>query len=71
MTYFRPEQRIEHDATEAECHQLMRLAMGRIFLLGSRPFQEGDLEQYEAARAVMRAAHERLETIRGPHGRFS
>jgi hypothetical protein len=29
-----------------------QLALGRIFRLMSRPFQEGDIEQYEAARST-------------------
>jgi hypothetical protein len=33
----------------------VQLALGRIFLLGSRPTQPGDVEQYEAARAVVLA----------------
>ncbi len=32
--------------------QQQQLALGRIFRLMSRPFQEGDIEQYEAARAA-------------------
>lgn len=32
---------------------IMRAAMGRIFRLGSRPTQPGDIEQYEAARRVI------------------
>ena len=35
--------------------QEVQLALGRIFRLMSRPFQEGDIEQYEAARAVVLA----------------
>jgi hypothetical protein len=31
----------------------VQLALGRIFLLLSRPEQPGDAEQYEAARAVV------------------
>lgn len=30
-----------------------RLAIGRLFRLGSRPTQDGDLEQYEACRRVI------------------
>jgi hypothetical protein len=33
----------------------VQLALGRIYMLLSRPFQEGDIEQYEAARAVVLA----------------
>jgi len=34
----------------------VQMALGRIFRLMSRPFQDGDLEQYFAARAVVMAA---------------
>ena len=33
--------------------QAVELALGRIFRLMSRPFQPGDIEQYEAARRVV------------------
>ncbi len=29
------------------------LAFGRLFLLGSRPYQEGDVQQYEMCRKVI------------------
>ncbi len=32
---------------------VVELALGRIFLLASRPYQEGDVEQYEAARRAI------------------
>lgn len=32
---------------------LAELALGRIFLLGSRPFQPGDTEEYERCRAII------------------
>lgn len=32
---------------------LAELALGRIFLLGSRPFQPGDIEEYERCRAIV------------------
>lgn len=35
--------------------RIVALALGRLFLLGSRPFQPGDIEQYEACRAVILA----------------
>ncbi len=37
---------------EKEANQIMQLAIGRILLLGSRPFKEGDIEDYENARHV-------------------
>jgi hypothetical protein len=33
--------------------QLQQVALGRIFRLLSRPFQEGDVEAYEAARRTL------------------
>jgi hypothetical protein len=46
------------DATKA-----MNLAIGRIFRLGSRPFQEGDIELYEEAKRVCLHAAEFLGLI--------
>lgn len=39
------------DSKQAET--AMNLAIGRIFRLGSRPFQPGDIEQYEAAKDMI------------------
>jgi hypothetical protein len=36
----------------------VQMALGRIFKLMSRPYQEGDIEQYEAARRVVLAYSE-------------
>ena len=36
----------------------VQMALGRMFSLLSRPFQEGDAEQYEAARNVILNAAE-------------
>lgn len=36
-----------------EAHAVMQLAMGRIFRLGARATQPGDIEQYEVARRAM------------------
>lgn len=33
--------------------KLVELALGRIFLLMSRPFQEGDIEEYHRCRAII------------------
>lgn len=38
--------------TEAE-HKIAILALGRIFRLASRPYQEGDIEEYERCRAII------------------
>jgi len=39
--------------TKAERDLAFALAMGRILLLGSRPFQPGDVEEYERCRAII------------------
>ena len=38
--------------------KIMELALGRIFRLGSRPTQPGDIEQYEAARHAFLTAYD-------------
>jgi hypothetical protein len=43
-----------------EADTVMRLALGRIFRLGSRPEQPGDGEQYEAARRAALGAADAL-----------
>lgn len=43
--------------TTQQANKIMELAIGRIFRLGSRPFQVGDVQLYEEAKwAVMDAA---------------
>jgi len=39
-------------ATIEEKKMLMNLSLGRIFKLMSRPFQKGDIQQYEEAKAI-------------------
>lgn len=39
--------------TDEERHAAVRLALGRIFRLASRPQQPGDAEDYERCRAVI------------------
>lgn len=36
-------------------HAAKCLALGRILRLGSRPFQEGDIEQYERCKDILTA----------------
>jgi len=43
---------------DAEADATMRLALGRILCLLSRPFEPGDVAQYENARAAFYAAHD-------------
>ena len=46
----------------------VRLALGRIFRLMSRPAQPGDAEQYEACRALILDASEGIDvTDRAPN----
>jgi len=33
--------------------QAIEMALGRLFLIASRPFEEGDLEMYEKIRSVV------------------
>ena len=43
------------NATTPVVEVTMQLALGRIFRLLSRPYQPGDVSQYEAARAAVLA----------------
>lgn len=52
--------------SNAERDRIISLALGRIFRLGSRPFQPGDIEQYENARRVIYAAHDAAPFAVGP-----
>ena len=38
---------------DPELTQVCQLAIGRILRLGSRPYQEGDIEEYERCRAII------------------
>ena len=38
---------------DEERHALVCLAIGRLFRICSRPFQEGDLEQFEMCRKII------------------
>lgn len=48
---------------ETEARTLMSLSLGRIFRLLSRPFQEGDIEQYEMARAAFYRGLDMLKSL--------
>lgn len=55
---------------EQEKQKAIELALGRIFRLGSRPSQPGDVKQYEDARAViMSYAPEALPSYRPNYAR--
>ena len=47
--------------TKSEAKQLINLAIGRIFLLGSRPTQPGDLNNYERMKAIIYQCTDILE----------
>lgn len=55
--------------TQAEAELAMRLAIGRLLRLGSRPAQPGDAAQFHALRHVVFEAAEALgrPTDYGPH----
>lgn len=46
--------------TVAEAQLLMEMALGRLFRIGSRPFQDGDDAEYEKCRAAAMEAYEVL-----------
>ncbi len=37
-----------------------RLAIGRLLRIGSRPFQEGDHEEFDRIQAIVKEAHDAL-----------
>jgi len=39
--------------TDPEKTKLVELALGRIFRMGARPTQPGDVEEYERCRAII------------------
>jgi hypothetical protein len=41
------------EARDAQKAALVQLALGRIFALGSRPTQPGDVAEYERCRAIV------------------
>lgn len=47
-------------AERAMLEVTVRCAIGRIFRIMSRPFREGDIEDYERARRAFLQAHEAL-----------
>lgn len=46
--------------TRTEAESLMELAIGRLFLMGSRPTQDGDIATFYACRSVVMEAAEVL-----------
>jgi hypothetical protein len=53
--------------TATERSKVFEAAMGRIFRLGSRPFQEGDIEEYERCRAVIMNLAQTVPADHGPN----
>jgi hypothetical protein len=49
--------------TEQDARQVAQLALGRLFRIGSRPFQEGDVEEYARIRSIVLDCS---EVIRSP-----
>ena len=47
--------------TKSEAKALINLAIGRIFLLGSRPTQPGDLNNYERMKRIIYQCTDILE----------
>ena len=47
--------------TKSEAKQLINLAIGRIFLLGSRPTEPGDLNSYEKMKRIIYECTDILE----------
>lgn len=43
-----------------EAEQVIRLALGRILSIGSRPFKQGDIEEYEQCKWLILHANEFL-----------
>lgn len=60
MLSFREQQEAMKNSTREELETLVKLALGRIFRLGSRPTQPGDVEQYEFCRSLIMDATELL-----------
>ena len=55
---------------KADESKLVALALGRIFRMGARPFQSGDIEEYERCRAiVLDAAEDMTGRTYEPHKR--
>ena len=54
------------DNAETERNAIVRLALGRIFRLASRPAQPGDIEQYENARHAILVACDDAPFAVGP-----
>jgi hypothetical protein len=53
--------------TDDERRQLAILAIGRILRIASRPFQEGDLEEYDRCRGIVLDASEHVQAPYTPN----
>jgi hypothetical protein len=52
------------DMTEQEARTAAQLAIGRLLRIGSRPYQEGDIEEFYRLRSVVMEASEILQLNR-------
>ena len=50
-----------NEMNKAELEAIIQLAIGRIFRLGSRKTQIGDIEQYEKCKEIIIKANELLK----------
>jgi hypothetical protein len=48
--------------TRQQAEQIIELALGRILSIGSRPFRNGDFEEYEKCKWLILDADEYLNT---------
>ena len=55
--------------TPDEAQRLARLSMGRILRIMSRPFEDGDTEQYDAAKRAFWSAIDALDKSKPPDTR--
>lgn len=57
---------VVRDMSKEERAKVVRLALGRLFSMGSRPTRPSDVEEYERCRALIMAASEPM-TDRAPN----
>jgi len=51
--------------TEQQRRRAIECALGRIFRLGARPTQPGDIEEYERCRAIILSATDLIAQLEG------
>jgi NADPH-dependent 7-cyano-7-deazaguanine reductase QueF len=52
-------------STNEELDELIKLCIGRIFAMGSRPAREGDIDQYNQVTYLAKRANEELQQRQG------